>query len=142
MDFAGSSWLQEHQGYFTGGMGLRITARDMMKIGQLFLEGGLYGESRIVPEDWITASTSARIPTQDATPYGQEYGYLWWIGHGGGHSFHLASGYGGQFILVVPEKELVVVSQADWRGKGWDEAGEQWYRIAQLIVEGLLPAVR
>jgi len=36
----------------------------------------------------------------------------------------------------------VVVSQADWRGKDWSTAGEQWYRILQLIVEGLLPAVR
>jgi hypothetical protein len=46
-----------------------------------------------------------------------------------------------QVILVDPDLDLVVVSQADWRGKGWDAAGEQWYAIIQLIVEGLLPAV-
>lgn len=142
MGFTGFSWLQEHQGYFTGGMGLRITARDMMAIGQMFLDGGLYRGSRIVPEAWVRKSTTTQISTRNASPFSQEYGYLWWIGTGGGCDFFMASGYGGQFILVVPERKLVVVSQADWRGKGWDEAGEQWYRILQLIVEGLVPAVR
>ncbi len=142
MDFAGSSWLQEHQGYFTGGMGLRITARDMMKIGQMFLDGGVYGGTQVVPAAWIEESTTAHLDTQDATPFGQEYGYLWWIGEGGGRDFYLASGYGGQFILVDPDLDLVIVAQSHWRGKGWDEAGAQWYQVLLNIVENILPAVQ
>jgi CubicO group peptidase (beta-lactamase class C family) len=142
LGFNGSSWLQENREYYTGGMGLRITARDMVKIGQMFLDGGTHGGSRIVPSDWVDESTTSLISTQDAVPFGQHYGYLWWVGEGGGRDFYMASGFGGQFILVDPDLDLVVVAQANWRGMGWDPAGEQWYRILQLIVEGLLPAVR
>jgi CubicO group peptidase (beta-lactamase class C family) len=136
-----SSWLQENRGYDTGGMGLRITARAMMKVGQMFLDGGVYGETRVVPEEWVAQSTAPLLSTEDATAFGQSYGYLWWVGEGGGRDFFLASGYGGQFILVDPDLDLVVVTQSEWRGKGWDLAGEQWYRTLELIVNGLLPAV-
>lgn len=141
MGFNGSSWLQENRGYYTGGMGLRITARDMVKLGQLFLDGGSYGGSPILSGSWVTESTSPLLSTQNVVPFCSGYGYLWWVGSGGGRDFFLANGYGGQFILVDPDLALVVVSQANWRGKDWDTAGEQWYRILELIVEGLLPAV-
>jgi len=142
MDFSGASWLQENRGYYTGGMGLRITARDMMKIGQMFLDGGLYEGTRIVPSDWVSESTAPRLDTRDAVPFGPAYGYLWWVGEGGGRDFYFANGYGGQFILVDPDLELVIVAQSSWRGTNWDEAGEQWYEVLSLIVEGILPAVR
>jgi CubicO group peptidase (beta-lactamase class C family) len=113
-----------------------------MKIGQTLLDDGSWDGAEVVPGHWVTESTRRHLSTQDATPYGQGYGYLWWVGEGGGRDFYMASGFGGQFILVDPDLDLVVVSQADWRGKGWDAAGEQWYAIIRLIVEGLLPAVR
>ncbi|MFC1660974.1 serine hydrolase domain-containing protein [Gemmatimonadota bacterium] len=141
MAVSDASWLQENRGYFTGGMGLRITARAMMKIGQMFLDGGLYEGTRVLPEDWITQSTAPLITTDNVIPFGPDYGYLWWVGSGGGRDFYLASGYGGQFILVDPDLDLVLVTQGDWRGKGWDLAGEQWYRVLELLVNGLLPSV-
>lgn len=140
LGFTGSSWLQENRGYYAGGMGLRITARDMLKIGQLYLDGGWHEGESIVPTEWVTESTTPSLSTENAVPFGQEYGYLWWIGEGGGRDFYFANGYGGQFILVDPDMDLVVVAQSDWRGKGWDAAGEQWYQVIRLVVEGILPA--
>jgi CubicO group peptidase (beta-lactamase class C family) len=139
LEFTGSSWLQENRGYYTGGMGLRITARDMLKLGQLFLDGGSYEGVTVVPPAWIAASTAPHLSTRDAIPFGPAYGYLWWVGEGG--DFFLANGYGGQFILVAPGLDLVVVAQSAWRGKDWDEAGSQWYQVIRLIVEEILPAV-
>jgi CubicO group peptidase (beta-lactamase class C family) len=136
------SWLTENRGYHTGGMGLRITARTMMKVGQMFLDGGTYQGLRVLPQQWVEQSTLPQISTSDAVPYGGAYGFLWWVGSGGGRDFYFANGYGGQFILVDPDLELVVVAQNDWRGKGWDEAGAQWYQVLNLIVEVLLPAVQ
>jgi len=133
--------LQENRGYFAGGMGLRITARDMMKVGQMCLDGGAWGGSQVVPSSWVAESTTSQLSTGDAIPFGPEYGFLWWVGAGGGRDFYLANGYGGQFILVDPDLNLVVVAQSDWRGKGWDEAGSQWYQVLLNIVEGILPAV-
>ncbi|MGW8267402.1 MAG: serine hydrolase domain-containing protein [Longimicrobiales bacterium] len=141
MGFSGASWLQENRGYYTGGMGLRITARDMMKFGQMFLDGGVYRGTRILPMSWVSESTAQHLSTRDAIPFGPGYGYLWWVGEGGGRDFYLANGYGGQFILVDPDLALVVVAQSDWRGKDWDEAGEQWYEVLSLIVEEILPGV-
>jgi CubicO group peptidase (beta-lactamase class C family) len=141
MGFVGSSWLQENRGYHTGGMGLRITARDMMKIGQMFLDGGVHQGARILPSAWVTESVTPLLTTHVSAPWGQSYGLLWWVGSGGGEDFYYANGYGGQFILVVPEQELVAVAQNDWRGKGWDEAGAQWYAVLRALVEDLLPAL-
>jgi CubicO group peptidase (beta-lactamase class C family) len=141
MGFSDAAWLQENRGYYTGGMGLRITARDMVKIGQMFLDGGVYQGTRIIPSSWVSESTASHLGTGNAVPFGQEYGYLWWVGQGGGRDFFFANGYGGQFILVDPDLALVVVAQSSWRGKDWDEAGEQWYEVLSLIVEGILPAV-
>ncbi len=142
LGFSGSSWLQENRGYFTGGMGLRITSRDMLKVGQMFLDQGVFQGEQVVPSAWVQESTQAHLPTHDVVPYAPEYGYLWWVGEGGGKDFYLASGYGGQFILVDPDFDLVIVAQSNWRGKGWDEAGEQWFQVITQIVEGLLPGVR
>ena len=141
LGFTGSSWLQENRGYYTGGMGLRITARDMMKLGEMFLNGGVYGGAPILPANWVTESTFPHLSTQAVIPFGQGYGYLWWSGEGSGRDFYFANGYGGQFILVDPDLELVVVAQNDWRGKGWDEAGAQWYEVIRIMVDGILPAV-
>jgi CubicO group peptidase (beta-lactamase class C family) len=142
MGFSGASWLQENRGYYTGGMGLRITARDMMKIGQMFLDEGVYAGTRIVPASWVSESTTPHLSTGNAIPFGPEYGYLWWVGEGSGRDFYFANGYGGQFILVDPELALVIVAQSSWRGTDWDEAGEQWYEVLSLLVEGILPAVQ
>jgi CubicO group peptidase (beta-lactamase class C family) len=141
LGFNDAAWLQENRGYYTGGMGLRITARDMVKIGQMFLDGGVYQGTPIVPSSWVSESTASHLTTGNAVPFGQEYGYLWWVGEGGGRDFYFANGYGGQFILVDPDLALVVVAQSSWRGKDWDEAGEQWYEVLSLIVEGILPGV-
>lgn len=142
MGFSGVSWLQENRGYYTGGMGLRITARDMVKLGQMFLDGGEFQGQQRVPADFVATSVSPLLSTGGAVAYGQDYGYLWWVGSGSGKSFFFANGYGGQFILVAPSLDLVLVTQNDWRGKGWDEAGAQWYRVISLLVDKLLPAVK
>jgi len=142
LGFSDSSWLQENRGYFTGGMGLRITSRDMLKLGQAFLDGGRYQGVQVLPAEWVAESTSQHLSTQDAVPFCPGYGYLWWIGEGGGNRFYLANGFGGQFILVAPQLDLVVVAQSHWRGMTWDDAGSQWYQVLRLIVEEILPAAR
>lgn len=134
-----TTWLQGNRGYNTGGMGLGIRARDMAKIGQLFLDNGSLNGSQVVPAQWISESTAPLLPTRVTV---RHYGYLWWIGTVGGETFYLASGYGGQFILIHPGLDLVVVSQAWWSGIGWDNADDQWLELYRLIVEELLPGVK
>lgn len=136
------AWWRDERGYYTGGMGLWIRPRDMLKIGEMFLREGMAGSTRVVSREWVEASTASHITTRDAVPFGSEYGYLWWIGHAQGRDFYFANGYAGQFILVAPDLDLVVVATSGWRGLDWNAAGAQWGNVIGLIVDGVLPAVR
>ena len=134
-------WLTDKRGYSYGGVGLHLSARDMVKIGVLYLQRGVYDGEQIVPADWIDASTRAQVSTHDAVPYLREYGYFWWLGQTESHQFYCANGYGGQFIVTVPDLNLVAVATSRWRGlRG--QAGHQWYEILTVILRHVLPAVR
>jgi CubicO group peptidase (beta-lactamase class C family) len=101
------SWERYFEsGVVQAGGGLYLRARDMLKIGVLFEQGGTWDGARIVSEEWVDQSTIQQAPDT-------EYGYQWWTDQyqEGERSFvgYHASGVGGQFIFVVPELELVAV---------------------------------
>ena len=75
-------------------------------------------------------------------PFGDHYGYLWWVGQSRGHDFYFANGYAGQFIVVAPSLDLVVVATSSWPGLDWATAGAQWGNVIGLIIDGVLPSVR
>ena len=136
-----AEWWTDERGYFTGGMGLWLRPRDMLKIGEMFLREGTFGGTRVVSAEWVRESTAPFVSTGNAAPYGPQYGYSWWVGQGQGHDFYFANGYAGQFIFVVPELDLVVVATSSWRGMDWNTAGAQWGGVIDVIVNGVLPAV-
>ena len=141
MGITSSDWVLLREQHYAGGMGMRITARAMMKIGQMVLDEGMYDGTRIVSADWVRESTRSHISTGNVMYYGSDYGYLWWVGEAHGHDLYFANGYGGQLIVVVPERDLVMVASSWWGCLGWDAAGEQWYSVLSLIMEGILPQV-
>ena len=111
------SWLSEADGRLYGESNLFLTARDMAKIGLLYLQGGRWGGRRIVSEAFVAQSTSRR--SAGGAPLGAAYGYLWWVGKTrGGLDAFFAAGSGGQLIYVVPALDLVVAVAA--------EAGEDY----------------
>ena len=98
-----SVWGADLNGVNAGGWGLTLSSMDMAKIGALILNGGTYGEKRIVSEKWIQESTSeqSRWAERDLP-----YGYLWWVleqEHG-----CAAIGDGGNIIYVSQNKNMVV----------------------------------
>ena len=135
-------WWTDDRGYYTGGMGLFLRPRDMLKLGELFLHQGAWEGAQVVPQEWVRESTRAQVSTGNAVPFGDEYGYLWWLGRAQGRDFYLANGYAGQFIVVAPALDLVVVATSDWHGMTWNEAGAQWGNVIGVIVDGVLPSVR
>lgn len=99
--------LSEHPAY-----PFRLSARDAARFGQLFLNGGVWGNKQVIPASWIRESTTAY---SWAKRIRQGYGYMWWTlpeDIWGRNAFY-ASGYGGQIIAVVPSKRLVVVQTVD-----------------------------
>lgn len=78
-----------------------LSARDLAKIGFLFLNNGVINDNRIVSEEYIKQAISASTTNS-------EYGYLWWLFDGG----YACRGFGGQEINVYPEEQLITVVQA------------------------------
>ncbi|UCH71230.1 MAG: serine hydrolase [Candidatus Bathyarchaeota archaeon] len=105
---------------------LYLRPRDMAKIGQLYLQKGIWNGNRIVSENWVTESTHESIqvpPSKNPIPgFIESYGYQWWQGtfSNGNTETYFAAGWGGQFIYVIPEINMVIVVTAgDFEGQGY-----------------------
>lgn len=100
-----SCWVAGPTGVNTAGWGLTLSPMDMAKIGQMFLNGGMWNGNRIVSEKWVSDSTSeqSRWKQRDLP-----YGYLWWIDEQ--DNGYAAMGDGGNIIYVSPDKNMVVAS--------------------------------
>lgn len=124
-------WETDPQGNYVGGRGLNLTPRDMARFGYLFLNKGLWDGKQIVPADFVTQSVQKQIDPH--YPIADGYGYQWWIDSRG---YYMASGAGGQDIIVDPAHNLVVVTTANI-------AGEQEFRTRETIFQdNILTAVR
>lgn len=111
-------WGWAWENYRLGSGGLELSPRDLVKFGQMILDGGVYDGGRILPEAWV--ADSLRTYSNDAWPYrvGRNfndigYGYQWWSVRAGEHPYHLAWGHGGQQIALIPDQNMVVVATAD-----------------------------
>lgn len=97
-----NGWVVDPQGIHTAGWGLTLTARDMAKVGQLYLNGGVWQDKQIIPAPWVAASTT------EHSRWGQlSYGYLWWMIDPEAHCY-AALGDGGNVIYVNETQRLVV----------------------------------
>jgi CubicO group peptidase (beta-lactamase class C family) len=103
---AGFTWPTDPQGRHIGGGGQKLTARDMARLGQLWLQNGRWEAVQLVPSAWIEAARTDRVPTE--SPLGEAYGYQVWLDTADGHEAVLARGYAGQLIEIVPDLGLVV----------------------------------
>ena len=100
-------WQDSPQGETVGGFGLELTARNLAKFGYLYLNGGKWDGKQIVPADYLAAATTYQS-TGDSTG-GAGYGYQWWISEPQGLAGYFALGFVGQYLYVIPERDLVVV---------------------------------
>ncbi len=139
LGIADHSWQLDKQGYCIGGAGLSLTPPAMLKIGRLYLHKGMYNGVRVVSEEWINKASTFKITTNGAQPFGPGYGYLWWTGSRDSHEYFFANGYGGQFIVVVPDLSLVVVATNVWSNVSVDTASQQWYSTIDLIMNRIVP---
>ncbi len=95
------SWEKCPMGIEKGGWGLGLTTKDMAKIGQLYLQKGLWNGNRLVPEKWIEEATAVQTKKCSGG-----YGYLTWIcPSDGAYQFY---GAFGQSIMVIPKQDVVV----------------------------------
>lgn len=97
-------WVADPTGINTAGWGLNLTTMDMAKIGQLYLDDGMWEGKQIVASHWIEESTREQ---SRCNQWKLSYGYLWWIIDEKERAY-VAMGDGGNGIYVNEEKEMVV----------------------------------
>lgn len=102
-------WHQDPHGYYIGGFGLGLSARDLAKIGFLYLNNGYWDGRSIVPEHWVKESTRQAISAGNGMYGPIGYGYHWWVKEVDGCFSYRAWGRRGQFVVVVPELDMVIV---------------------------------
>jgi CubicO group peptidase (beta-lactamase class C family) len=109
----------------TGG-GLLLTSRDLLKIGQLYLDGGRWQGARILNESWVRTSTQPHARIDEST----EYGYLWWLksfkyGENSYPAFFM-TGNGGNKVVAIPKLDMVVViTSTNYNSRGMHEQTEK-----------------
>ena len=128
------------------GRGLYLTTRDLLKFGQLYLDGGHWNGEQIVSTEWVAASTQSYTDVSWPDPEVMDwqvsgYGYQWWTGHfdfeGRRIETFAAWGYAQQWLMVIPELQLVVAVHSS----AWEERPDQANQVHNLIKRFLLPAV-
>jgi len=91
-------------------------ARDFARMGQLYLDRGMWKGRRLVPADYVAASTRpAPLVHPDGRPCGI-YGYSWWLARHRDMRIFYARGILGQYIICIPEKRMVIVRLGHKRG--------------------------
>jgi CubicO group peptidase (beta-lactamase class C family) len=111
---AGFGWGTDPNGIQLGGYGLRLSAPDMVKIGELYRRDGLWNGQQIVPSAWILQCTSpSTFETEIGGPSDDQYGLLWWVIREPKDAGYYAAGFGGQRILVLPKWRAVIVYLSD-----------------------------
>lgn len=120
-----------------------IRPRDMLKIGQLFLNQGSWNQQRVISARWVVESTKHHLDTldnnEDNQPRRDGYGYQWWTRRESDSAFdnYYASGNGGQRIHVFPHINLVVV----FTGGHYNQAiGHR--QINEILERYILPSIQ
>jgi CubicO group peptidase (beta-lactamase class C family) len=119
-----------------GGSGLFLTGRELAKFGQLYLDGGVWQGQQLISAEWVAASVVRHVDLSDVMRFSEGYGYQWWLDElqykGQLLETWVTSGYGGQYMFVVPGLELVVA----FTGRNYNNSAgvENLYTMLRLQI--------
>ena len=124
-------WSQSPQGIAHGGFGLNVTTEDIARLGQLYLQGGVWDGRQLLSESWVREATSRQTSTgsNPQNDWDQGYGYQFWRCR---NNAYRGDGAFGQFCIVMPEQDAVIAitsGTSDMQG------------ILNLVWDHLLPAM-
>ncbi len=114
--------------------GLYLEAEQLAKIGYLYMNDGIWDGRRILPEGWVEASTARRVEGVNRAGWG--YGYQWWRIDRDAADVWAGLGFGGQFLVVIPEYRLIGVVNS------WNIFGGGRPSVLGPFLDALLATVR
>jgi CubicO group peptidase (beta-lactamase class C family) len=120
LSIRGADWDKNPQGINLGMIGLRLRTEDLAKFGQLLLQNGKWNDKQLIPAEWIKEATSFKIECIDSSrkipremnDWSQGYCYQMWRGR---NNTVRLDGLAGQFVILIPDKDAVVVLTANAR---------------------------
>ncbi|MEO7189722.1 MAG: serine hydrolase [Vicinamibacterales bacterium] len=135
----GVDWDLSPQGINMGMLGLRFRTEDLAKFGQLLVQRGKWNGKQLLPESWVAEATSRHIANSGSgVDSAQGYGYQMWRGR---HNSSRLDGLGGQFVLLLPDKDAVVVLTSNASGSTQKELDLVWDHLLPAMKDaGTLPA--
>ncbi len=103
-----NEWPTDPNGVYFGGNNMELTPRQMLAFGELYMNEGKANGRQVIPETWVEESLQPLV--RSSRDRERQYGYGWWMRDMAGIPTAYAWGYGGQFILLVKDLGLVVVT--------------------------------
>lgn len=113
--------------------GLYLEAEQLAKIGYLYLQDGVWDGRRVLPEGWVRESTARRVDRVGFRDWG--YGYQWWRLDRSDVEVWAGLGFGGQFLLVLPQHGIVAVVNS------WNVFGGQYPSVLDALLDALQTAL-
>ncbi|MDR1540411.1 MAG: beta-lactamase family protein [Clostridiales bacterium] len=114
LGFDDVEWDENPQGINTGGWGISLRLEDLAKLGQLYLDKGLYNGRRILSQQWVETATSFQSDNSktdnQAPDWISGYGFQFWLCQ---HGAFRADGAGGQFCIVMPRQNAVLAIMSE-----------------------------
>jgi CubicO group peptidase (beta-lactamase class C family) len=128
-------WTRDPQGFYLGGNNMMLAPRALLRIGEMYREGGAWRGAQVLPRGWIEASWTPRTSSFFT---GHAYGYGWFIVQARGYPVAYAWGYGGQMIYVVPDLGLTAAITSDPNAP----SGRSGYvrQLHRLLADTIIPA--
>jgi CubicO group peptidase (beta-lactamase class C family) len=144
LDISLGKWDRGPQGYYFGGNSMYTSPRNMAKFGYLYLNGGFLNNTQIVPSEWVAISVADKLNRENLT-WGpltdMGYGYLWWLGRIAGYEAFIAIGHGGQFIISIPDLQMIITTSSYSDNLSWEQADVQERAVLDVIADYVMPAV-
>ncbi|MPZ21341.1 MAG: serine hydrolase [Luteitalea sp.] len=137
LGFTLARWTRDPQGIYFGGNNMLMTPRQMVALGELYLNRGRVGDRRILSAEWVDTSCVPR--TRSRWDSDRLYGYGWWIQQFDDWQACFAWGFGGQYVFVFRDLDLVIAITSST-----DVSDERFgYRrsLFNLLEQHVLPAV-
>ncbi len=139
----GVDWETDANGINTGGWGLRVKTEDMAKLGQFYLQKGMWKGTQLLPKEWVEEATTIQIEQQpdspqsvkDSSDWLQGYGYKFWRCR---HHCFRADGAFGQFIIMMPDQDAVIAITSETSDMQ-SELNLVWEYLLPAMHEGPLP---
>ena len=126
-------WEMSPEGIVTGGWGIYLSSHSQALFGQLLLQKGKWGRKQLISAEWIDEMMTPHV-VREANDYGYQ---IWLCEYAGAWR---ADGAMGQYIIVVPQKNMVVVSNQCSRSKGFPERSNIWHTVVKNAINCAIDA--